>query len=195
MYMLNLTPTGPVSVPKPLPELASISGLSYERLLTRKNDKLSLRAEILYLSQTFYIYEEKPISSGGTKRDDIFFNFRGIKLPAMLQYSLTGNRIIPYFNAGAAFNFIFQKNYVRIEEIERSNNEIFTTEYRDYKLLPFEVSGLAGFGIRSRMKNDLILNIQGRFEYGTGIMSPSLYLERVLKQNSIQANLLIGLTF
>lgn len=195
LYMLNLNPTGPVAVPTPVPELASIFGLSYERLLTRKTDRLSVRAELLYLRQTFYIYEEKPISSGGTKRDDIFFNFRGIKLPVMLQYSLTGKRIIPYFNAGVAFNLLLQKDYFRIEEIERPNNEVFTTEYRDYGMLPYEVSGSAGFGIRSRMKNNFILNIQGRVEYGTGIISPTQYFERLFKQNSIQANLLIGLTF
>jgi hypothetical protein len=195
IYMLNLTQLTISAVPEPETELASVIGLTYERLLTRKNDRLALKVDLLYLRQTFYNYQETIHYSGGIQRDDIYFSFRGIKIPIQFQYSLTGNRIIPYISVGGAYNYFLQKKYLRIEEFEVATHTVFTTEYQDFDLLPGEITAVAGIGMRTRLKENLILNIQGRFEMGTGIINPFREEKRILNQNSMQANILIGLTF
>jgi hypothetical protein len=202
IYMLNIKPKNANSnyLPNPEKEICPVFGLAYERLISRKTDRLSIRLEILYAEQTFYCYSEGKNIMGYITRDDAFFGFTGIKAPLIFQYAFTGKRVIPFINGGIAYQYILKKNYVQIEEVERPViNDINTYEYRMTGFKGGEMSILAGIGSRIRVFNNLNLSVQGRLEMGTGVFSSFRqsiqYSETPFKQSSVQATFLIGLTF
>ena len=77
-------------VPTAKSETGPVAGLTYERLISRKRDRYSIKLDLLYTKQNFYCYGERSNSLGGTTIDDTYFNFSGIKVPVMFQYSITG---------------------------------------------------------------------------------------------------------
>jgi hypothetical protein len=172
-----------------------VYGLTYERLLSRKTDRFSLRVDVLYNRQTFYCYEENSISIN-INRYDTYFNFTGIKAPVLFQYSFTGNRLIPYLNAGLAYQYIYNKSYLQIKEVENTSlHDVLTYEYKNMGLQSGEISAIAGAGLRTRIFNNLNLHLQGRVEYGRGILKLLTSEENPFRQNSFQYTFLIGITF
>ena len=196
IYMLNLNPDAKNDniLPNPEREMSPVYGLTYERLLSRKSDRFSLKIDLLYNNQTFYSYKER-VSASSIYRDDDFFDFTGIKLPALFQYSLTGKRLIPFLNAGVAYQFIVDKNYIRTEEIENNLHEVKTYEFKNIGFHPGEISVITGFGLRTRILNNINLQLQGRVEYGSGLLKSLDQAEKPFKQNSVQTTFLIGITF
>jgi len=188
-------------LPSPESETGMITGLTYERLLMRKNDKLSLRIDILYTAQSFYCYDETPISIW-LIREDGLFDFEAVKVPVLLQYSFTGRRIVPYFNAGAAYQYFISRNYLHIKETEtRIYNEISTEMDNDFTYKTGEISGVFGIGARLRVLNDLNLRIETRIEYGSGLFvnyNPNIdntITKDPYLQNSFQYGIQVGITF
>jgi hypothetical protein len=182
-------------------ETGSLFGISFERSLLRKSDKLALRLDLYYTSQNFYCYEEyKDVTFN---RNEAFFDFTTIKAPFLLQYSVPGRRLVPFANAGVAYHYILSSNYRHIEEKENYFNVISTYEDNDFKFKQGEISAVAGIGARFRLMNNIGLNFQTRFEYGSGLFINSFTGEQFgkasyskpYKQNSIQMNILLGLTF
>jgi len=202
VYMLNIKPKTAATnyLPNPEKEIGPVFGLSYETLISRKTDRLSVKVEIMYSDQTFYCYQEGKNSMGYIIRDDAFFGFTGIKAPLFFQYSFTGRRVVPFINAGIAYQYLYRKNYRMTEEIERPLfNDINTYEHNNVGFKSGEMSILAGVGSKVRVVNNLNLSFQGRIEMGTGVFSVFKQTiqstETPFKQNSIQATFLIGLTF
>ncbi len=188
-------------VPNAKSETGPVVGLTYERLISRRRDRYSIRLDLLYTKQNFYCYGERSNSLGGTTIDDTYFNFSGIKLPVMFQYSLTGGRIVPYVNAGFAYQFFINVDYLHTAEVENLFHEITTSEDKNMHFKAGELSGLAGLGVRTRIFNGLNLHLQLRVEAGQGIFlneDPTLdaYNKKApFVQSSIQSTLLLGITF
>jgi hypothetical protein len=202
IYMLSLTPKANYSeyLPNPEKESAIVFGISYERMLSRKSDRYSLKLELLYTKQTFYCYRDEISKTILINRYDAFFNFTGIKVPVLFQYSFTGKKITPYINAGFAYQNMSKKDYVLIKEVENTSlHEVRTYETRDLVVTSGEVSSVAGVGLKTRLFNNISLNIQGRVEFGTGILERvdeySLNDDKPYKEQSLQASFLIGITF
>jgi hypothetical protein len=208
LYTLNIKPnTDNYSISptdfllNPKLETSLTWGLTYERQLSRKSDKFSLRLDLLYTKQTFYSYGKRPNNVGGTTIDDANFGFTGIKFPLLLQYSITGRRIIPYFNTGVAYQVFIDNNYSHIAEEENSYHEIRTTTDSNIKFKPGELTAMGGIGLRTRIYNNLALNISGRIEYGPGVFDNNgrttelINKKKPFWENSLQYNLLFGITF
>lgn len=197
VYNLKLIPIWESYVPNPEKETAIIYGLSYERLLLNKSDKLSLRIDLLLNKQTFYCYEEKRTTSYQFARNEAFFEFTGIKVPLLIQYSLTGHKIVPYVNAGLAYQYFTNGNFLQIEEIETHSNVVNTIEKRDYSFKNGELTATGGIGLRMRIFNNLNLSLEGRIESGSGIFLPVVnltYMEK-FEQSSFQSSVVLGITF
>ena len=195
LYMLDIIPVARSYFPDPENEAAVISGLTYERSLSRKTDRISLRTDFLFLRQTFYCYEENTLANGSMERDDAFFDFSAIKIPIMLQYSFTGRMIIPFVYAGFGYQYFLNNNYLRIQETETPGHEITTEEYRNMQFNRDEFSAVGGVGLRTRLYNNIHFYIQGRIELGTGIFVPKVRGQTLYKQKSIQPTLLVGISF
>jgi hypothetical protein len=195
-YMLNMEKLNVDYVPAPAKEFCPVFGLSYERILSRKSGKLSFSIEILGFRQTFYTYSEWK-DFHGTIRSDAFYDFTAVKAPVMFRYSpLTGKKFVPYISAGIAFQYLLDHNFRNIEEIENNSHEISTYEYENFTFNPREITALAGIGVKTRLYNNIFLNLQGRVEYGGGLFKdPSVTSEPMFKQNSIQPFILLGVTF
>lgn len=64
-----------------------------------------------------------------------------------------------------------------------------------------EISGVGGVGIRTRLFNNINLNLHGRVEYGSGFFvnvhsdKAGAAKKNPYVQNSMQATFLIGITF
>jgi hypothetical protein len=197
IYILNLKPNPGNSsyLPNPKMEVSPVYGLTYERLLSRKTDRFSIKVDLLYNKQTFYSYKE-VVSNVLITRDDVFFNFTGIKIPVLIQYSFTSKRLVPFLNAGLAYQTVIDKNYVLIREVEStSSHEVKTYEYRNIGFHPGEISAVTGLGLRTRIFDNLSLQFQGRIEYGMGLLKSLTPSDKPLKQNSMQATFLLGITF
>ena len=197
IYILNLKPDPGSSnyLPNPEMEVSPVYGLTYERLLSRKTDRFSIKADLLYNKQTFYCYKEYNNTTLIT-RNDAFFNFTGIKIPVLFQYSFTSKRLVPYLNAGLAYQMVIDKNYVLIREIENTaSHEVKTYEYRNLGFHPGEISAVTGLGLRTRIFDNYNLQFQGRFEYGTGLLKNLTASDKPFKQNSMQVTFLLGITF
>jgi hypothetical protein len=194
-YGLNLNPKAKYFVPVPKSEMNLIAGFSYERLISRKTDRLAARIDLLFSTQNFYCYDEINQSDGSVSRNDTYFNFSGIKIPLMFQYSLTGNRIIPFLNIGMAYQILLNDSYQHTEEIEDTYSVIHTYQDNLLKFRSNELSGFCGAGIRTRLINNFTMNIQGRIEYGTGFFENNIDGKPVITQNSLQTTLMIGIFF
>jgi hypothetical protein len=208
LYTLNVRPnTDNYSISptdfllNPKLETSLTWGLSYERLLSRKSDKFSLRLDLLYTKQTFYSYGIRPNNVGGTTIDDANFGFTGVKLPLLLQYSITGRRIIPYVSTGVAYQLFIDNNYSHIAEEENSYHEISTTADNNIKFKKGELTAIGGIGLRTRLFNDLLLNISGRAEYGKGVFNNEGRIQELIVkkkpflESSMQFTFIIGITF
>jgi hypothetical protein len=188
-------------VPSPEMEIAPVFGISYERLLFRKTDRLSARIDILYNSQDFYSYSERENTVGGITRDDAWFSFKGIKVPMVFQYSLTGGRIVPSINAGAAYQFLIQSDYLHIAEIENTFHEIFTYEDSNMLFKSGELTFVAGAGAKIRISGKMNLHLRYMLEAGKGIFintdpTDINYNGNVpYVQKSFQSTFMLGITF
>lgn len=193
IYNLLLNPERDYYIPDPEPEITPVTGLSYERIISRKDTKTSLVAELLFIRQTFYSYSESSFQVQKYK-DDAFFDFTGIKIPVMIQYSFTSGKIVPYLNGGISCLGILQNNYNHIRETESYGNEIDTNEDNDMQFQTVELTGLLGAGIKLKITNSLRIDLKGRIELGNGIFKPITGLKE-FSQYSLQPTLLLGIFF
>jgi hypothetical protein len=194
-YSLTLVPTKSFYIPAPGISGSPVAGISWERQIFPKSDRLTVRIDLMFLKNNFYSYSERTPNYGYLTRDDAFFDFSGIKLPLLLQYSFTGGRIVPYINAGLSYTAIIQKNYLHIQEEENSsNNVIVTSQDRNMVFRKNETSLLCGTGVRFRLFSNTSINLQGRVELGKGLFNNSDNLN-FFKQHSVQTSFLLGFTF
>ena len=191
IYKLMLKPKKGQNVGSLNPEYSATGGVSYERVLSKKNDRLTFRADMLILKQEFYSYfEGQP--SGVIVREDSFYGFTAIKVPLQFQYSFSSGKLVPYLSAGASVTRFITSNYHHIKEIEYSTHEISTLEDSNMKFRGQEICGVISAGIRMRIKGFTNLNIQGQFEIGNGLFQTEKFQ---YIQNSIQPTILIGFIF
>jgi len=208
LYMLNLklNPdvyglTSDAYVPTPETEIGLVAGVTYERLISRRSDRFSARIDLLYNKQSFYSYSERENNVGGITRDDANFNFSGIKVPVLFQYSITGGRVVPYFNAGVAYQFFIDTYYLHVAEEENTFHEITTSQDQNMLFKSGELTGVGGLGVRTRIFSNLNLHLMVMVEYGQGIfqnVDPTDVNYRKNKpyvQNSLQSSFLLGITF
>jgi hypothetical protein len=196
LYILKINPSEDnIFLPDPDNETGLMFGLSYERVISKKSDKLTFRTDLLYLQQDFYTYSERTLINGRISRDDAFFNFSAVKLPLLFQYSFTGNRIIPFLNGGLSGMIFLNKDYSHISEEETYGNDIRIYEDSDMVFNFGELSAAIGAGMKIRIINNTILSIEGRFEYGTGAFNKSYPDKGYFTQHSIQTTFMIGVNF
>ena len=208
LYKLNLKFNPDMSgisftdyIPSPGKETGLAAGLTYERLISRKTDRMSLVINLLYNNQSFYSYSERTGIAGIIIRDDAWFSFTGIKMPVMFQYSITGGRIVPYFNAGAAYQFFINTDYLHVAETESSSHEITTAEEQNMTFKKGEFTGVGGLGVRTRIFTTLNLHLQFMVEAGKGLFLNELPNDvngrknKPYIQNSFQTTVLLGITF
>lgn len=193
-YSLKLTPVATTYTPNPQKETGLVTGITYENLITRKTDKLSLRGELIYLEQNFYCFKKTDQYNGLPIYDDTFFDFSAIKVPVLFQYSFTGRRVVPFINAGPAYMIFLKRNYVHTMEMLTSLNEVLTFEDKSMVMGKGELTGILGAGLRIRILNNLLLSLQGRFEVGKGIFIPRVESIQDFKQLSVQSSFLIGIS-
>jgi hypothetical protein len=196
-YILKINPSEEnIFLPPSDKETGLMLGLSFERVLSKKSDKLTFRADLLYVHQDFYTYSERELINGNYSRDDAFYNFSAIKLPLLLQYSFTGKRIIPYFNWGITGIYFIKTDYSHISEVEEVYlNNIRIYEDNDMVFNIGELSATIGAGVKIRAFSNYILNIEGRFEFGTGLFNKSYPDKGSFSQYSLQPSILIGFSF
>lgn len=192
IYSLTVIPSRNFYISTVDPEIAPIIGFTYERVISSLNNRSNLRIDLMFLKQNFYSYNESTFSMQ-TKKDDVFFDFTGIKVPVMFQYLFTTGRTRPYFNVGASCMKTIQKNYLHIAELESYSHEIITSEDRDINISPFELTGLIGGGLKIRLNGNLKLNIQGLIEVGPGLLKPEKIVNS-FKQYSLQPSIIIGIS-
>jgi len=195
-YGLTLTPKTNNYVPKPEKETCLTAGITYERVLSRKSDKLSLRLDVLLNKQIFYCYNETQNSLSVFSRDDAFFNFTGVKFPVLLQYAITGKRIVPYINGGGACQLLINSDYRHINELEDLPfKSVFINEDRNLKFKSKEITAICGLGARTRIFNNYNLFIEVRAEAGSGLFDKTYENITLFKQKSFQPSFLLGITF
>lgn len=193
LYSLSLSPERVFYLPVPEMEYCPVLGISYERVLSRKTDNLTVQAEFLYHNQTFYSFSQELDYNGRFLKNDAFYDFKAVKVPVLLKYSLSGKRIEPFISGGLAGTFFLQNRYLHISEKEYYNGEsIEINEDSKLGFKPYELSGVAAAGINVRIINDINLRLEGRFEFGTGIFNNE---EVPFKQHSIQNSVLLGIVF
>ena len=188
-------------VPAPVDNTGPVFGITYERVLFRRTDRFAARIDLVYNSKSFYCYSERENHAGGTTRDDAWFSFKGIKLPVLAQYSITGGRIVPYFNLGAAYQYFIKSEYLHNAEIENGMHEITTVQDQNMLFKTGELSGVAGLGARIRIRGTANLHLSYMFEYGGGFFQNVNITDSSNRKNdpyvehSIQSTLLLGITF
>jgi hypothetical protein len=188
IYYLSFSSETSQYLPDPEPEMSVTGGLSYERMISRKNDKLAIKTGLLFLKQNFYSYSESTISSV-IYRDDAFFDFTGIKLPVLLQYSFKSGKFSQYVSGGLSYQIFIQKDYSHIREAEYTNHDIEISEDASLAFRQGETSWIIGIGMKMRLVNSINLNITCMNENGQGLFA------KEYKPHSGQTSLLVGITF
>jgi hypothetical protein len=72
---------------------------------------------------------------------------------------------------------------------------VHTYQDDELKFAPKELSLVCGAGIKTRFINTTSISVQGRVEYGSGIFEYIKIAKEIFNQNSLQATILIGITF
>lgn len=194
-YALDLKPLNSVYIPDPQLETTLFAGINLEKIISRKSDRISFRGELLFLEQNFYSFTKSFQSNGQPLYDDSFFEFSGFKLPVLIQYSFTGRRIVPFLNAGPSYVIFLSKNYTHTREIVTSTNDVITFEDKSLIVGFGELTGVVSAGLKIRFLNSLLLNIQGRYEIGSGFLGSSPEGMEDFKQKSGQTSIMIGISF
>jgi hypothetical protein len=194
VYSLKIKPEAKFYLPDPDSEKSFYIGASFERLLSWRNEKLSVYAEAAYLRQTFYSYSTTLNSFDRPIEEDAFFDFSAIKLPVMLRYSFGGLRFTPYVNAGLSGAFFIDRRYLHIKEEMRYEGYIVINEDNDLVLSSYELAAVAGIGTKLRISDKIRLNCEGRIEFGNGVFDNDR-LNRKFGENSIQTTFVIGVNF
>jgi hypothetical protein len=195
-YILRIKPSGYTSfIPESQIETDLMVGFSYKRVVSKKTDRFSIRTGLFFIKRDFYDYSERTLDSYRFSRDDAFFGISGVKMPLLFQYSFNEKRLSPFINTGATGMYFINKNYSHRREVEVQGSDIITSEDNDMIFYPGEISATFGAGITYRIVNWIILSIEGRFEYGTGIFNTKYPAEVVFSQHSYQPTVVIGVTF
>jgi hypothetical protein len=188
-------------VPTSQSDIAPAFGLTFERVLFRRTDRISARIDVLYNSHKFYSYSERDNITGGITRDDAWFSFTGVKIPLVAQYAITGGRIVPYVNLGAAYQMFISKSYDHTAEIENSMHEINTVRDQYMLFNSSEITGVARLGMRLRLVGKVNLHLMGMIEYGKGFFQNVNQTDLNYRKNdpyvtsSLQPSVMMGLTF
>jgi hypothetical protein len=176
-------------------QISPVYGVFYERVISGRTDKLAIHAELLFGQHSLYSYTEINHPNLGIERNDSFIDISPLKIPVMLQYSFRGRRVVPYFNAGIAYATFLNKRYFHISEFEYNNNSIYTTEDSNINLKSSEITPVLSAGIYMRLVKLIRIRVEGRVEYGKGLIQNSSLAITTLSQNSIQGSLLFGISF
>lgn len=208
IYQLNLRFSAEMAgltsteyIPVPDKKTGFTAGLTYERLLSRRSDRMAIKINLLFSSQSYYCYSERSGNGGSIIHDDTRFSFKAIKVPLLFQYSLTGRKIVPYINAGAAYQLFMNTDYEHSAEVEDINHEINTYLDKNMRIKAGEISGVGGLGARTRIYKNVNLHILLLVEAGNGVFVNELRSQlngtanKPYKQHSVQETLLLGLTF
>ena len=182
-------------LPTSVSNIGPIFGMSYERVLSRKSDRFVVRIDLLIQKQAFYSYSEGTSSSVYQYRDDAFFGFTGLKVPVLFEYSINGNRVIPFINGGFSSTFLIKKDYLHINEIEYPTKDIYTSQDQNMGFNSLELGLVAGAGVKIRLLNKISLTLEGRFEYGSGPFKVNYLVNSAFKENSNQYSIVLGLNF
>jgi hypothetical protein len=188
-------------VPKSGHDISPAIGLTYERMISRRTDRLSLIIDLIYTSHDFYSYSERSNISSGTTRDDAWFSYKGITVPLMFRYSFTGGRFVPYVNLGAAYQYILSGNYFHSAEVESYYHDINTVQDHDLLFRKGEFSGLGSVGTRVRLTGRINLNISLMVQKGQGFFQSrnptdlSNHPQNFYVAGSVRSLLMVGLTF
>ncbi len=127
--------------------------------------------------------------------DDAFFGYTGVKIPMLFKFSISGKRVIPFFNAGFSPLFLIKNDYVHINETEYLSKDIIITQDNKMAITTQELIVAAGAGVKVRVMNKIFLNIEGRFEYGPGLFKVNHLVNSEFRENSKQVLVLVGLNF
>lgn len=171
------------------PEKSMSAGLFLNQRFSRRNEHISFQIEIIYNYKNFYAYIENQ-----NYRHDVFFNYKAIKLPLMIQYSQPVRDFIFFANLGGGINYFLSDDYLRITEYEYSNHEVNTSEYVDYNFKKYEFSSILGFGTVYRLPADFLISAEVRLELGNGLMNIKDITDE-FRQKSTQLNINLGFHF
>jgi hypothetical protein len=164
-------------------------GLTWEKLLSGKDDHVKLRIDLLFTKQHLYSYSEKELSSINSFRDDSFLEFSALKLPVTIQYSFTSGRIVPFTGAGISYSQFLSHSYLHVRETQ-AYSYIYTSEDRNLVVRNGEFSFLFTGGLKIRILNEMKLSIQAGIEIGQGLFTR----QNLYKVRSSQTFIQIGLT-
>ncbi len=181
--------------PGSVSQFAPTFGLFYERVISRRSDKFSVRAEVLYTQHSFYSYTEKVYPNAGIGRNDMFIDNASVKVPVLLQYSMRGSRLVPYINAGFSYSSYLKNKYLHIYEFEDNFHSITTTEDNKINLNSSEITPVLGAGLSMRAVNMISIRFEGRVEYGSGLIAKAQAEKIDYVQSSLQVTLLFGISF
>lgn len=195
-YSLHLASKDGGYYPMPERERGYTFGVTYEKVISRRNDRLSLRTDVLFLKQTFYSYNKEILPRSIISTDDAFFDFSALRLPFLLQYSLSGSNYRPFLNLGLTGSWFMQRNYLHINERQSTyDKSIFTTVSKDLEIRNIEMSFCAGGGIKFKIAENLHLNVEARVEVGSGLFKIPEDEKLTVSQYSIQSGIFTAITF
>ena len=195
IYNLDISPESEIYVPEPGHVTNPTFGLFYERIISRRNDRLSVQTGLSWLRHSFYSYTETETEIGNLIRNDAFFNFSAVKIPLFLKYSLGGSTFIPYINGGFTGTYLLKKNYYHISETETPNHNIYTSEDNNMIFKKLEIGFSAGAGVKIGILNNMFIVVESRIESGNGIFDMEYPRPNSFRQRSLQPILLLGLQF
>lgn len=150
-----------------LPTLINMStwgaGVSIERIISRKNDRLSAGTEIIFINQKFsqsYLGNQK-----GSVRYIEFFDSKEIKPALYILYTFPIKKFEPFLSIGTSFRTNLSDQYYRLVQ-SISPTLVVTTMDSNREFVPVRFNLLVSGGLKIRLSNKIKVSINARAEGG-----------------------------
>ena len=167
-------------------------GLSMDLLSPRISERVSIHADILYLSSEYIAINTREDLA--IVRNDVLFELETLKTPIGFRYTFPGKNLIPYINLGF-LNIIHLNSSNRwITETQLGQN-IQTEERKALDVRDYQIGYWAGAGLKKAISAKLDAFCEFRFEQTDGFVENTPIPEIPLNSKITNLQILIGIIY
>lgn len=181
-------------------DTSPIGGIFLKWNVSRVRPQWSFQTNLMYNEVSLYGYSEHlhPLNSNLKLYDDVFFDYKELKIQFLVNYSLLRSNfnILPHIGIGTSkrFNPTFFRFY---EELNTTTNIVKSSEFRDVKIKSTEYAAIGGITLEYKLSDARSVFMNLDYEYGSKLVDvkdQDYYKDLEFKPRGTTINITLGIT-